>query len=288
MSSDYGPLIGTNLNVSCVQSIIDTALEEDVGTGDVTTEACIDGYNDARARLVSRQEGILAGSIVAAMVFHTLDEGMSCEFVVDEGDRLAHGDEIGRFCGSVKALLIGERVALNLVQRMSGIATETARYISEIAGTGVIILDTRKTMPGLRELDKYAVRIGGGNNHRSGLFDAVLVKDNHIRAAGGLKNAVNNVLQACSDELPVQVECDTLDQLEECLSLGVDLVLLDNMVSNELRKAVDLTAGRARLEASGGITLENVREIAETGVDFISVGSITHSVTALDVGLDFD
>ena len=171
---------------------------------------------------------------------------------------------------------------------MSGIATETARYIAEVAGTGVTILDTRKTMPGLRKLDKYAVRIGGGTNHRSGLFDAVLVKDNHIRAAGGLNNAVNNILQTRNEELSIQVECDTLEQLEECIILGVDLVLLDNMDANDLRKAVELSDGRARLEASGGITLENVREIAETGIDFISVGAITHSVTALDIGLDFD
>ena len=213
---------------------------------------------------------------------------MSCKIVVNEGDRITHGDELGFFHGSVNTLLTGERVALNLVQRMSGIATETARYIAKVADTGVTILDTRKTMPGLRKLDKYSVRIGGGTNHRFGLFDAVLVKDNHIRAAGGLNSAVNNILQTRSDGLPIQVECDTLKQLEECIALGVDLVLLDNMGVNDLRKAVELTAGRARLEASGGITLENVREIAETGVDFISIGAITHSVMALDIGLDFD
>lgn len=288
MNSDYDLLIDTGLDRPYIQSIINNALEEDVGSGDVTTEACISRHTEVTARLVSRQEGVLAGGIIAAMVFRALDESILWEIIVDEGDRLTHGDEIGCFRGSVSTLLTGERVALNLIQRMSGIATETARYIAEVAGTGVTILDTRKTMPGLRKLDKYAVRIGGGTNHRSGLFDAVLVKDNHIRAAGGLNNAVNNILQTRNEELSIQVECDTLEQLEECIILGVDLVLLDNMDANDLRKAVELSDGRARLEASGGITLENVREIAETGIDFISVGAITHSVTALDIGLDFD
>ncbi|MDP6182199.1 MAG: carboxylating nicotinate-nucleotide diphosphorylase, partial [Gammaproteobacteria bacterium] len=189
--------------------------------------------------------------------------------------------------GNARSILTAERVALNFLQRMCGIATATAEYVKAVSGTGATILDTRKTVPGLRMFDKYSVRVGGGANHRVGLFDGVLVKDNHIAAAGSIREAVTRVRRSISDGVRfLEVECETVDQVGECLELGVDLILLDNMTPDEMAPAVKLAAGRAKLEASGNVTLQNVREIAETGVDYISVGSLTHSVTALDIGLD--
>jgi nicotinate-nucleotide pyrophosphorylase (carboxylating) len=221
---------------------------------------------------------------VAEAVFRALDPDIGFERLVEEGETLSGPAPVARVTGSLRAILTGERTALNLLGRLSGIATLTRRYVDAVAGTGVAILDTRKTTPGLRALEKHAVASGGGRNHRFGLFDGVLVKDNHLRAAGSVRGAVERLRDAT--DLPVEVECDTLEQVEEALAAGADAILLDNMSPDQLRAAVALARGRARIEASGGVTLDTVRAIAETGVDEISVGALTHSAPALDVSLE--
>jgi nicotinate-nucleotide pyrophosphorylase (carboxylating) len=263
---------------------VEAALAEDVGEGDVTTEATVDADAVGVADLVTRAPGVVAGLDPAEAVFRALDPDLRFQRRVEEGAHLAAPAPVARVTGSVRAILVGERTALNFLGRLSGIATQTRRYVDAVAGTGVSILDTRKTTPGLRFLEKQAVATGGGRNHRFGLHDGVLVKDNHLRAAGSVAVAVD-LLRAETD-LPIEVECDTLAQVEEALAAGTDAILLDNMSLEELRAAVAVVRGRARLEASGGITLENVRAVAETGVDEISIGALTHSAPALDVSLE--
>jgi nicotinate-nucleotide pyrophosphorylase (carboxylating) len=255
-------------------------LAEDVGAGDATTTAVIDENAICEAQLLVKEAGVLCGLDVAAAVFSEL--GALVEPLASDGDSVAAG-AVARVSGPARAVLTGERLALNLLGRLSGIATLTRRYVDAVDGTGATILDTRKTTPGLRDLEKYAVRCGGGTNHRFRLDDGVLVKDNHLRLAGSIGEAV---ARARGTGLPVEVECDTLGQVGEALLAGADRILLDNMTIDELRQAVSLTAGRAELEASGGVTLDTVRQIAETGVDFISVGALTHSARALDVSLE--
>ena len=266
--------------------LIDLALAEDVGGGDLTTEAIVPAGARGTATVEFRERGVVCGVPAALAVFHRLDPGMRLDQLVAESGTVAQPPQaVARFTGSHRALLTGERTALNLLQRVSGIATLTRRYVEAVTGTGVQLLDTRKTAPGMRELDRYAVACGGGGNHRSGLHDAILIKDNHRAVAGGVAAAVRAVRSA-HPELPVEVEVDTLEQLDQALESAVDTILLDNMPLPVLEQAVRRTGGRARLEASGGITLDTVRAIAETGVDAISIGALTHSVRALDVSLE--
>jgi nicotinate-nucleotide pyrophosphorylase (carboxylating) len=261
------------------------ALAEDIGAGDVTTEATVPEDAIATAELLVKEVGVVCGLRAAHATFRALDPDVRFEPLATDGDRIDEPPAVvARVTGSARALLTGERVALNFVGRLSGIATLTRRYVDAVAGTGAAVLDTRKTTPGLRALEKHAVACGGGQNHRFGLDDAVLVKDNHLRAAGSVASAVGLVRAA--SELPIEVECETLDQVEEALGAGADAILLDNMNLDELREAVSLAAGRARLEASGGVTLDTIRAIAETGVDEISVGALTHSARSLDVSLE--
>ncbi len=260
------------------------ALAEDVGEGDVTTDATVDAAATGTADLVVKEDGVVCGLDVAEAVFRAVDPELRFERLVDEGAVVAAGTAVVRVIGPERAILTGERTALNFLARLSGVATLTRRYVDAVEGTGAAILDTRKTTPGLRALEKHAVACGGGRNHRFGLDDGVLVKDNHLRAAGSVANAVERLRVAAS--LPIEVECDTLVQVEEALAAGADAILLDNMTPDLLRDAVALVDGRARLEASGGVTLENVRAVAETGVDEISIGALTHSARSLDVSLE--
>ena len=269
-----------------LERVVAAALAEDVGTGDVTTEATVDTDAVGTAELVTRTAGVVAGLAAVEAVFRALDPEIRFEPLVEEGALVREPVAVARVSGSLRAILTGERTALNFLGRFSGIATLTRRYVDAVAGTGVAILDTRKTTPGLRVLEKRAVASGGGRNHRFGLSDGVLVKDNHLRAAGSVRAAVER-LRAATD-LPVEVECDTLEQVDEALAAGADAILLDNMSLDELRAAAGLARGRARLEASGGVTLDTVRAVAETGVDEISIGALTHSAPALDVSLELE
>lgn len=264
--------------------LIDQALAEDVGGGDVTTELLVPAGATGRAVLTQKAPGVLAGLRVAEAVFHRVDPGLRWHAHGAEGVWNEVGTRVAEVAGASRSILTAERVALNFLQRLSGVATLTARYVREVSGTGARILDTRKTTPGLRVLEKQAVLAGGGHNHRAGLFDAILVKENHSAMAGGVGEATRRALAAAGG-LPVEVECASLDEVREALDAGVPRILLDNMTNSELREAVAVVAGRAQLEASGGVSLETVRAIAETGVDFISVGALTHSAPALDVSL---
>ena len=256
-------------------------LAEDVGTGDVTTLTLIDEGTTCRAVVLAKEPGVVCGLEAATAVYAGL--GVAFDPLVEEGTRVERGS-IADVEGLARSVLTGERLALNLIGRLSGIATLARRYVDAVEGTGATILDTRKTTPGLRALEKHAVATGGAMNHRFGLDDGVLVKDNHLRLTGGIAPAVAS-LRAATD-LPVEVEAETLEQVREAVEAGADAILLDNMSTDQLREAVALAAGRAKLEASGGVNLDTVRAIAETGVDFISVGAITHSARSLDVSLE--
>ncbi len=267
-----------------LERIVHAALAEDIGAGDVTTEATVAPDAIGTAELVVKESGVVCGLRVAEATFRALDPEIRFEALARDGDVVTPPAVVARVTGPERAILTGERVALNFLGRLCGIATLTRRYVDAIEGTGTAVLDTRKTTPGLRALEKHAVAAGGGRNHRFGLDDAVLIKDNHLRAAGSLSAAIE-LVRAATD-LPIEVECETLDQVAEALGLGVDAILLDNMTLAELREAVALTRGRARLEASGGVSLDTIRAIAETGVDEISVGALTHSARSLDVSLE--
>jgi nicotinate-nucleotide pyrophosphorylase (carboxylating) len=270
-----------------IDSIISNALKEDIGTGDVTTLATIEPGTMARAELVAKEDFVLAGIDVAQRVFQTLDATVAFEKLSGDGIHVRRGEVFAWLKGEAAVLLQGERVALNLLQRMSGIATLTARFVHEVEGTGATIVDTRKTMPGLRVLDKYAVRMGGGRNHRTSLYDGVLIKENHVAAAGGITTAVSRARERVPHTLKIEVETRNLEEVAEAVNAGADIILLDNMDNATLLQAVALVAGRARTEASGGVNLETVRGIAETGVDLISVGALTHSVRAADISMLF-
>ena len=267
-----------------LERIVLAALAEDVGQGDVTTEATVSADAVGTAELFVKEPGVVCGLRAAEVAFRALDSDVEFEALVAEGAIVKGPTAVAVVTGSERAILTGERVALNFLGRLSGVATLTNRYVDAVAGTGASVLDTRKTTPGLRALEKHAVAYGGGRNHRFGLDDAVLVKDNHLRAAGSIAKAVESL--RATTVLPIEVECDTLEQVSEALASGVDAILLDNMTLDELRSAVTLVGGRVRLEASGGVTLENVRAVADTGVDEISVGALTHSARSLDVSLE--
>ena len=262
------------------------ALDEDIGSGDVTTDSIVPAGASLRGRIVAKQPGVVAGLDVAHEVFRELSAEIRFDANVKDGERVDRGAVLADVAGNARALLTGERTALNFLGRMSGIATLTRQFVDAVAGTNATILDTRKTAPGLRELDKLAVRLGGGQNHRTGLFDMVLIKDNHIDFAGSITAAVERV-RASGTTLPIEVETRTLENVREALGLGVERILLDNMSPAMMREAVELTKGRAKLEASGNVTLENVFEVARTGVDFISVGALTHSPRVFDVSLEW-
>ncbi len=267
--------------------VIRRALDEDLGVlGDVTTLATVAATAVAAADLVARQDGVVAGLSVAARVFEVVGEGrVVVEYGSADGSRVTSGEVLATVRGPVRDLLTAERTALNLLGHLSGIATLTRRWVDAVEGTGARIRDTRKTLPGLRALEKYAVRMGGGVNHRMSLSDAALIKDNHIAAAGGIVPAFAAV-RASYPDLPLEVEADTVDQARAVIDAGADLVLLDNMAPHEMRSVVEYAAGRTQFEASGGLRLENAREVAESGVDYLAVGALTHSAPVLDIGLD--
>ena len=267
-----------------MHELIDRALREDLGDGDLTGRAVVAPGTRAHARIHQKEAGVLAGLDVARAVFERVDPEVRFTAAAGEGE-WREGGAVADLEGDAASILAAERTALNFLGRLCGTATLTARYAAAVAGTAVTILDTRKTTPGLRSLEKAAVVTGGGGSHRAGLFDAILVKENHARVAGGVGEAARRALAGAPDGATVEVEVETLTQLEDVLDAGVTRVLLDNMALEELRAAVQIARGRARLEASGGITLETVRAVAETGVDFISVGALTHSAPALDVSL---
>jgi nicotinate-nucleotide pyrophosphorylase (carboxylating) len=271
-----------------VIEIIERTLHEDLGeAGDITTQSVISELATVKGHLVNRESGVIAGIGVARSVFDVVDPDVSFMPTVEDGDRVSIGTVLATVSGSARSILTAERTALNLMGRMSGVATETARLVEEVRGTGASISDTRKTMPGLRVLDKYAVAQGGGINHRMGLYDAVIIKDNHIVAAGDIGAAVAAARHRVGPDVMVEVEVESLHQLREVLNTTADRVLLDNMDLAQLRAAVEMVDGAITTEASGGVTLRTIRSIAETGVDVISVGWITHSPPQLDIGLDF-
>jgi nicotinate-nucleotide pyrophosphorylase (carboxylating) len=273
-----------------IREVVERALREDVGAGDLTTLAAVPAGARATARFVYREPGVLCGLPVLRAVFAAVDPALTLEPHAAEGAQVARGEAAATVRGPARGILTGERVALNLLQRMSGVATLAARYVAAVAGTGARILDTRKTTPGLRALEKYAVRVGGATNHRFGLYDGVMLKDNHLAVLAaqglGLADAVRRVREAVGPMVRVEVEVETVEQAAVAAGAGADMILLDNMAPAQLRAAVTAIAGRARSEASGGITLETVRAAAEAGVDYISVGALTHSARALDIGLD--
>jgi len=268
-----------------LREIIRKALEEDIGRQDITTAAILTGQESGKAVALAKSELTLAGLDVFRETFLFLDPSLSFSSRVRDGLPAAPGDTLAEITGCLASILSAERVALNLFQRMCGIATPTGRYVAAVSGTGAKILDTRKTVPGLRMLDKYAVKIGGGFNHRFGLDDGVLIKDNHIAAAGGIDQAVKRVRGQVPHTLKLEVEVGSLDELAEALRAGADVIMLDNMSLEDMKAAVAAVRGRVPLEASGNVTLVRARQIAETGVDYISVGALTHSVTAADISL---
>lgn len=265
--------------------IIEQALSEDIGTGDVTTEATIPADSVGTAEMLAKQDLVLAGLDVSREVFHYLDKAIQFTSLANDGDRIKKSAFIARVSGSTRVLLTGERVALNLLQHMSGISTLTAKYVEKLSGLNAKVLDTRKTLPGLRELEKYAVRMGGGKNHRLGLYDMVLIKDNHITAAGGITSAVQRVRAKMQARLKIEVETKNLEEVREALAVKADIIMLDNMSLDMMSEAVKLINGRTLVEASGNVTLETIRKIAETGVDYISSGSLTHSAPAADISM---
>ncbi len=277
----------SELPAHIVAEAVARALDEDLGAaGDVTTAATVDAATTAVADLVTRRHGVVAGLPVVAHVFAAVGEGrLRVEFGSVDGARVSPGEVLATVRGPMRDILIAERTALNFVGHLSGVASLTRRWVDAVEGTGARVRDTRKTTPGLRVLEKYAVRMGGGVNHRMSLSDAALVKDNHVVAAGGVVPAFERV-RARYPGLPLEIEVDTVQQAREVIDAGADLVLLDNMTPDDMRAVVDLAAGRCRLEASGGLTLDRARAVAETGVDFLSVGALTHSAPVLDIGLD--
>jgi len=279
-------------NKFLIEEIIDRALVEDLGRGDVTTEALIPGDQRGAGFIVAKEEGILAGIEAAKQVFHRVDRELKVEVLLTDGTRVKSGSRVARVSGSIASILKAERVALNFLQRLSGIASETNHYVEAVKGLPVRIMDTRKTTPGLRSLEKHAVKAGGGENHRINLGDGILIKDNHLavlRSQGlNIKEIIAKAKQSAPQQLMVEVEVGTVSEALEAVEAGADIVMLDNMNIEDMRKAVKSIGGRALIEASGGITLDNVRAVAETGVDLISIGALTHSARALDISLELE
>lgn len=269
--------------LKAIDPIIEAGLKEDVNTGDLTTDLLISADTKTTAIMIAKADGIIAGLPVAEQIFRKLDQNVQFKAEISDGDRVKKGDLICTIHGAYRALLTGERLALNFLQRMSGIATETARYVEAVKEFKTEILDTRKTVPGLRLLDKYAVKAGGGTNHRIGLYDMVMIKDNHISVAGGISNAVKAIRPNIPSTIKIEVETTTMAEVQEALDAGADIIMLDNMDNEAMIAAVKLIDGRAKVEASGNMNLQRVREVAATGVDFISIGALTHSVVALDI-----
>jgi nicotinate-nucleotide pyrophosphorylase (carboxylating) len=265
--------------------LIKSALMEDIHTGDITTMAVVGSGGEARALLKAKEEMVVAGMDVAAAVFRVLDGAIGFSSRFRDGERTGLGEIMAEMNGNAAVLLQGERVALNLLQRMCGIATLTSRYVEAVAGTKARIVDTRKTTPGLRVLEKYAVRVGGGINHRTGLYDGVLIKENHITAAGGIAEAVRRARAYIPHTMKIEVETESLEEVTEALGAGAEIIMLDNMTLPAMREAVEMINGRALVEASGGVNLDTVRQIAETGVDIVSVGALTHSARAMDISM---
>jgi len=269
-----------------INKIIEQALLEDIGTGDITSESIVPSDLKAKGIIKTSEEGIVAGLNITSLVFKKLDSEIIFQEKIKDGTKVTRGKVLAEITGSARTILKGERVALNFLQRMSGIATITSKFCQEIEGFPVRIVDTRKTTPGLRILEKYAVSMGGGHNHRFGLYDAVLIKDNHIAVAGGIRPAVDSVRKQISHTVKIEIEVENLSQLQDALRVKADIIMLDNMDLDTMEEAVKIAKGRALIEASGGITLEKVRKIAQTGVDLISIGSLTHSVKSLDISME--
>ncbi|HSV96189.1 MAG TPA: carboxylating nicotinate-nucleotide diphosphorylase [Spirochaetota bacterium] len=275
-------------NENDILPIIDAALKEDIGDGDVTSEAIFTGADISTARVISRQDGIFCGGGVVKMVYRRVDPDVRVSLVKSDGERIARGETAFMVSGRTAAVLTGERTALNFAQRMSGIATGAGRAVKLVAGTTIRILDTRKTAPGLRLLDKYAVAAGGGTNHRMGLFDMVMIKDNHIRAAGGIAEAVRRVRMAHGARFKVEVEVTTTSEAREAADAGADIIMLDNMERELMREAIEIIGGRSKIEVSGNMDEGRIRETAELAIDFISIGALTHSVRAFDLSMRFE
>ena len=278
-----------DFNSSLLRELIDLALKEDLMFGDITTETTVPVGHTSKAYITAKEEGVIAGLPVAEYVFHQIDKDLVFDALVKDGEKVKAGQHIATVYGSTRSILKAERTVLNFLQRMSGIATQTARMKELVKDFSKLrIVDTRKTIPGHRILDKYAVRMGGGHNHRMGLFDAVLIKDNHIEAAGSIKKAVNNARNLLPHTVKIEVECETMEQVNEALEAGADIIMLDNMDYATMQSAVNLINGRAIVEASGGINQSTIARVAATGVDVISIGSLTHSVKALDISLNIN
>lgn len=271
------------LDPKYIDEIITLALKEDIGSGDITTDAVISQSDNAEAFIISKANGVISGLPVAEMIFRKLGKNMIWLPHVKEGEHVSKGDLIVEFSGSLRAILSGERTALNFLQRMSGISTATSKFVDAVKDTNVKILDTRKTAPGQRVLDKYAVKMGGGTNHRIGLYDMVMIKDNHIKAAGSITKAVEKIRSNVDGNIKIEVETTNIDEVNEALAAKADIIMLDNMTLEMMKKCVEIINHKALVEASGGVILEKIKFIAETGVDFISVGALTHSVKALDL-----
>ncbi|MHB8580153.1 MAG: carboxylating nicotinate-nucleotide diphosphorylase [Ignavibacteriaceae bacterium] len=282
-----------SINKKEFESIIDAAIKEDIGSGDVTTNQIVPKNRNAKAYFLAKEDGIIAGLSIAKSVFKKLDNKVIWKSFVKEGDKISAGTKIAEVNGSLRALLTGERTALNFLQRISGIASVTSKYVEVLNSTGTKILDTRKTVPGLRIIDKYAVKIGGGTNHRIGLYDMALIKDNHIKAAGSISEAVRKVRSKNDkvkkkEKLKIEVETTNLNEVREALKCKVDMIMLDNMPPFLMKEAVKIINGKAKVEASGNMNIDRIRETAGTGVDFISVGALTHSVKALDISMKIE
>lgn len=274
-------------SVPAVSQLIKSALEEDCGNGDVTTVATIPEDACAHGRYIAKEDGVLCGMPVVRAVFDELDPDIKLDVHFEEGQSFKRGDVLAEVCGNARSVLTGERVGLNLLQHMSAVATATSRAVKEVAGYKAKITDTRKTTPGLRYLEKLAVRVGGGTNHRFNLSDGVLIKDNHIVAAGGITAAISAARASVPHTLKIEVEVENFEELDEALTAGADIIMLDNMSCPDMKKAVDIVSGRAVLEASGNMGDRDLKEVAATGVDIISIGALTHSVKALDISLKF-
>ena len=277
-----------------LEAIIKNAIAEDLGSGDITSQSIIPNRRTGEAIIIAKAKGILAGNRVARMVFESIDNNLVYKEIISDGAWLERGAEIATVKGSVRSILAGERVALNFTQHLSGIATLTGQFVEKIKDYPVKILDTRKTLPGLRRLEKYAVRMGGGHNHRAGLYDEILIKDNHITAGGGITPAVEAVRKKYGGKQTIEVETKSLDEVNEALAAGADTIMLDNMTIKVIKTAVQVVAEwnkhkkkKVKTEASGGVTMHNIRNIARSGVDLISVGALTHSAPVLDISLEF-
>lgn len=273
------------LNKFYIDRLIETALLEDINYIDAATDLLLDEEQQGSARFIAKDDGVLCGLDIALRVFELIQPDCKAEIYKTDGDFLKKGDIIAEVSGKTKTILKGERTALNLIQHMSGIATATNKAVKLVEGTNASIADTRKTLPGLRPIEKYAVTVGGGKNHRYNLSDCAMLKDNHVDAGGGITSAVNKLREKLGHTVKIELEVRNLDELREALSVDVDIIMLDNMSCEDMKKAVEITNGKAKLEASGGITDETIRAVAETGVDIISMGAITHSVKAFDISL---